>query len=1035
MSTIFYRNRYLLFLTTAVCVVAGMTALLTLPRQEDPRIVNRNPLIVTLFPGASAERVETLVTEKIEDALQEIEEIKKLQSTSRAGVSLVAIELQDAVTDDENDEIFSEIRDRLADARQQFPRGAGEPVFDDKRDPVAFTLIVALTWTHDSPPRLGMLKRLGEDLADQLRNIGGTELVRLFGEPTEEITVTVDPAELSDLGLTPADLARQISAADAKAPAGLLRDARSTIAIEVAGELDSLDRIGAIPLRDAAAAETVVRLADVADIRRDWQDPPQEVALANGRRSVLVAARMGSGQRIDQWSEQARSVIAQRQAQLGDGIVVETVFDQNRYTSERLAELGANLLMGVGVVMAVIFLTMGWRASLIVSLAIPLVAALTMFGLFAIGGALHQMAVFGMIIALGLLIDNGIVVVDEVRKLQRSGHTPLEAVRQTVSHLFAPLLASTVTTILAFAPIPLLPGGAGDFVGLIGGSVIMAVAASFIVSMTIIVSLAALWGGFEQAASARHWWQRGIETPRLAKRYRELLDWTLRKPCWSVPLACSPALLGFLLIPFLGNQFFPPVDRNMFHVQVWLPRDASLEQTRMRVASIDAALRTREEIQRVDWLVGGSFPTVYYNLVMDEDNSPHYAQGIVLSQSAGQVDTLVEQLQDQLDREFPGVQILVREFGQGPPVQADVQFRLFGPEIDTLQRLGDEVRLALQAHPESLHTMVTMPRAEPKLWLEADEVRAHLADFRLRDLAGQLQANLEGITGGSVLEQREELPVRIRFANAHRGDLAAIASTNFVPPGGDWVPLETLGQLRLRPTLAGVFHYNTERCNVVEGFTRNDSLPIDVAYQVRGQLQDAGFTLPPGYRMELGGAVEQDQEAVGNLATYAPILVVLMVATLILALQSIRMASLLFLEAVMCVGLALLATWAYGLPFSFNTILGTLGLIGVGINDSIVVLAAVRANPAARGGDPLAIRREVTACTRHILSTSLTTAGGFLPLLIFIGGDFWPSLAIVLAAGVLGATLMSVLMIPPAYVALVQLAQRWQRQDASLHQA
>jgi multidrug efflux pump subunit AcrB len=1011
-----------LFLSIAVVLVAGVSALRSLPRQEDPRIVNRNPLVVTEFPGASAQRVETLITEKIEDALQEIEEIKELESTSRSGVSVIAIELQAMIGADENGEVFSEIRDKLAQAERAFPAGATEPFFDDKRDPVAFTLIIGLTWTDPSPPRLGILKRLGEDLADRLRNIRGTELVRLYGDPEEQITVNVAADELADLGITAAAVAAQTSTADAKAPAGVFRGKDSNYSIEVEGELDSLARIDSIPLK-SAGEQTVLKLGEIAAVRREWRDPPTEIALADGRRSVLVAARMGRGQRVDRWTREAKAAVDSLRENLGGGIRVETVFDQNRYTTSRLGELASNLVMGVGVVATVILMTMGWRASIVIGSAIPLTAALTTFGLVVVGGALHQMAIFGMIIALGLLIDNAIVVVDEVRKLRLAGHSPLEAVGGTVSHLFAPLLASTVTTMLAFAPIPLLPGGAGDFVGMIGGSVIMAIAASFAISMTIIVSLAALFGKFRKSTPTSRWWQNGLRTPRLERPVKQFLRWTLRRPGLALPLVCSPAILGFLLYPSLGRQFFPPVDRNMFHVQVWLPQDASIGRTRSRVEALESTIRSHPEIQRVDWLIGRSFPTVYYNLVMDMDNSPYYAQGVLTTQTASQVDRLVPVLQAELDTRFPEAQILVRSFGQGPPVQADVQYRIFGPDIETLRELGQTVRRKLQSHPDALHTMVTMPRGEPKVWLRADEDEAELAGFRLRDLADQLQGNLEGITGGSVLEQLEELPVRVRYENARRENFELIASTNFVRPRGGWTPLESLGELELRPALPSVFHFDGQRCNVVEGYTRQGALPIEVTFAVRDQLREEGFALPSGYRMELGGAYEQDQEAVGDLALYAPVLIVMIVSTMILSLRSVRMASLLLLEAIMCIGLAFLATWCYDLPFSFNTILGTLGLIGVGINDSIVVLAAIRSNPQALAGDHEAIVEEVFGCTRHIVSTSLTTSGGFLPLLLLIGGDFWPSLAIVLAGGVIGATLLSLFMIPAGYVGLLRLSR------------
>mgnify|MGYP002621795493 CR=1 FL=1 len=1030
MSTLFLRNKHLLFLTIAVSLVAGASSLVSLPRLEDPRITNRNPLIVTVVPGASPERVEALVTEKIEDALDEIEEIKDLESTSRAGISLVAVELDDAVGQGENDKIFSEIRDKLDQAKREFPPEAQSPLFDDQRGAVAYTLIIGVAWNADAPPELGILTRLGNELADRLRNVSGTEVVRLYGEPAEEIAVTVDPAELADLGLSSEDVARQIRLADAKAPAGVLRSARANYFMEVAGELESLERVAEVPLRGGDEL-SLVRLGDVAEVRRQWREPPDEIALADGKRAIFVAARMGRGQRVDVWSDAAAQVVDNFRVETGKGVLVETVFDQDRYTSARLGELAGNLLLGALVVMAVVLAMMGWRASLLVGAALPLVAALTLFLLLVAGASLHQMSIFGMIIALGLLIDNAIVVVDETRKLMLKGHRARTAVDRAVRHLFAPLLASTATTVLAFAPIPLLPGNAGDFVGMIGGSVIFALVASFAVSLTIIAALAGLYGKFSAAQEGGSWWQTGIYIPAVDRGFRSALDWGLRRPLLAMLLACSPALLGFAIAPLLGDQFFPPVDRNMFHVQVWMPRETSLGHTRDKLAEIEARIRGYDAVNRVDWLVGGSFPSVYYNLVMNQDNSPDYAHGIITAESAAAVDALVEQLQDDLDASFLGTQIVIREFGQGPPVESDVQFRILGPDIETLQALGEQMRLKLQSHPDVLHTQVTMPRGEPKLWLAADEDEARLTSFALRDLAGQLQANLEGITGGSVLEQLEEMPVRIRFASERRDRLAQVGSTNFVLPGGDWVPLEALGGLELRPELAGVTHFNGQRANTVKGYTRNDSLPINVTYAVLQQLEDQGFQLPSGYRLELGGAVEQDSEATGNLAAYAPILVTLMIATLILTFRSVPLAAMLGVVAVMCVGLALLSTWSIGFPVSFNTILGTLGLIGVGLNDSIVVLAAIRAHPQAREGDRRAIAEEVMGCSRHVLSTTLTTIGGFLPLLLLVGGDFWPSLAIVLAGGVAGATLLAVGFVPTGYVVVQGLTRRFAPRSAA----
>jgi multidrug efflux pump subunit AcrB len=301
-----------------------------------------------------------------------------------------------------------------------------------------------------------------------------------------------------------------------------------------------------------------------------------------------------------------------------------------------------------------------------------------------------------------------------------------------------------------------------------------------------------------------------------------------------------------------------------------------------------------------------------------------------------------------------------------------------------------------------------------------NEDEARLAGLRLIDVAAQLEGQLEGRVGGSVVEGLEEIPVRIRFEAGHRGDLTAVASSLLLSPASptSWVPLPTLGEIRLRPEIAEVSHCESVRCNTVRGYVRNDALAIDVARRVVASLERNGFELPAGYRLSLGGDSEEQADAIGKLGLYLPVLGVLMMATLVLSFGSFRLAGLLAGVALLSVGLALLATWLSGFPVSFNSILGTLGLMGVALNDSIVVLAALRSNPKARRGEIDAVVDEVMASSGHVLATTLTTIGGFLPLLIFIGGDFWPPLAIVLSGGVAGATLIALVMVPAAHLLL-----------------
>ena len=1024
MTTLFHDNRHLLWVSVAVLAVAGISAFLALPRLEDPRITNRNPILLTPVPGASADRVEALVTDELEDALQEISEIKQLESTSRTGMSVVSIELRDAIGAGENERVFSKIRDQLARVAPDLPPEAESPTLDDERDPAAFTLIVALTWaSRAEEPDLGVLTRLSEELGDRLRGLPGTEIVRRYGDVAEEIRVAVDAPAAASVGLSVPGVRDRLRAADAKVSAGTLRPTARDIPVEVAGELDALERVRRVPLR-ASGNDAAVRVGDVARVRRDWRRPPREIGVSRGERCVYVAARMRTGAQIGAWSRAAKRELAAFRDAAGSGVAARVVFDQSHYTEKRLASLGWNMLLGAGVVMAVVFLTMGARSALIVGLALPLTVAATLFGVMMTGGALHQMSIFGMIIALGLLIDNAIVVVDELRKRRAAGMAPRRALDATLRHLGAPLLASTATTALAFAPIVLLPGNAGDFVGYIGGSVILAVTSSFLISMTVIAALAARHGDAAAETSDRRWWRHGIGGERLGAVLEGLLARGLRRPIVPVVLAALPALAGFGVGGHLGRQFFPPVDRDMGDVRVWLPRSSSVGETRRRMESIGEAIRSDQRVEAVHWLAGASFPSVYYNLLMNKDRAAHYAQGVIEAPSPVALEALLPELQRRLDRAFPGAQIVLRSFGQGPPVPADVVFRVFGPSVERLRGLGETIRRRLQAHPEVLHTRTTLPRGEPKLFVRADEDAARFAGYGLREIAGRLRARLVGAAGGSVLEGVTDLPVRVRTGGAPRTTMAGIGSVAL--PAGDhgWLPIASLGELALEPALGAVTRFDGRRCHTIEAYTREGALPIDVTRDVRSALERRGFALPEGYRWELGGALEQDAEAVSNLLAYAPILATMMCAGLVLAFRSVRLALLLGLVAGLSVGLALLSTWAIAFPVSFNTILGALGLIGVALNDSIVVLAAIRADPDARAGDPAGLARAALGCGRHVASTTFTTIGGFLPLLLFVGGDFWPSLAIVLAGGVGGATLLAIGLVPAGYRLLAAPGRR-----------
>ncbi len=1021
MYDLFYRNRRLLVLTIALIAVAGLSAYQSLPRLEDPELVSRDAIVTARFPGADAERVEALVTEKIEEELFDVEEIKTLESTSRAGISIIQVELKDEVVN--VDEVWSRIRDKLNDVQPDLPTDALDPELEDL-EVRGYALITALTWQHDSPVSYAVLRRLAEGLEDELRSIKGTEKVELFGEPDEEITVEVDAARLASMGLTISDVSRQIGQSDSKVSAGLMRnDTAGDVLIEVEGEMDSLSRIRRTPINLGKDGQFVT-LSDIAEVKKGIRRPASDLALVGGKPAVAIGSYVEPDYRVDHWADVAREAVAEYAGNLPRGIGLEVVFDQSEYTEQRLSNLLENLAIGAMAVVLVMLVMMGWRSALVVSLALPLASFMVLAGMQLLGVPMHQMSVTGLIIALGLLIDNAIVMVDEVRERLHHGWTAPEAITRSVRHLMIPLLGSTVTTALAFAPIALMPGSVGEFVGTIAVSVILALFSSLLLALTVIPALTGLLSRQAASPGMQHgrqpWWQVGFANSQLTNAYSWVLDRLFARPILGVALAMALPIAGFVSATQLIEQFFPPTGRDMFQIELELPTYASLPQTR------EAAQRAREvmianpQVRDVHWFMGKSAPSFYYNLVSDQEDAAYYTQGIVQLESADNTVALIRSLQNELDDLFPKARVLVRQLEQGPPFDAPIELRLYGPNVDRLAQIGDRARAVLSTAADVVHTDADLTETLPKLKVTVDEEEARLAGLDHAAIARQLDTTLEGAVSGSLLEATEELPIRVRLASSGRGDLVQIASLDLLPTNTasnnqrQLIPISALGKVDLVPDRAVIARRNGRRVNVVRGYITAGVLPGKVLADFRERLATE-FELPAGYDMEFGGEYAERNDAVGNLSASLGVLVVVMAATLVLSFGSFRLAGIIAVVAGLSGGLGFGSLWLFGFPFGFMAIIGTMGLIGIAINDSIVVLAALREDEQARSGDRHAIRDVVIRSSRHVFATTFTTIAGFLPLIIE-GGGFWPPLAITIAGGVVGATLLALVFVPSSYL-------------------
>ncbi|MGB2741067.1 MAG: efflux RND transporter permease subunit [Cognaticolwellia sp.] len=1012
----FVKNGRLMSLVITLLVVAGLGALTNLPRTEDPRITNRTASVITLLPGASAERVEVLISEKIEQKLRKLPEINLLTSNSRPGISIVQVKLQDEITDTKP--IWSRVRDLLNDLNPSLPNGTQAPILEDDRG-YAFTQIIALNWQGVAAPDVTILGRYANELQNKLKLVHGTDLVTIFGQGSEEVLVELDPIISSQLNLSVTDISEKILNGDAKVSAGQLTNPLNQMQIELVGALHDTDRISNIAIK-VDNNGNLMRLGDIADIRKTVNYPPTEIAMVNNQQAVVVATRMLPNLRIDQWSNSVQQTLAEFTQTLPDNVSLEVIFDQSSYTETRLSDLVSNIAVGFAIIAVVLLVTLGWQAALIVALSLPLTVLFTLSVMNFYGLPIHQMSVTGLVVALGIMVDNAIVMADTVKTNRENGQRRLDAVSNAVNHLWLPLLGSTLTTVLAFMPIVLMPGPAGEFVGGIALSVIFSLVGSYIISHTIVAGLAGRFISQHKTKGVPRWYQVGINLPALNHAFVRLLSWALlhRKTVITI-VFCLP-LLGFIAAKQLQEQFFPASDRDMFQIELFLPSQSSIINTKRVSTQLTSYLKTLDGIDDVRWFIGKNAPSFYYNLIPTKDGAQYYGQGMVTATSFEAANSLIPQIQKTLDDMLPEAQILVRKLEQGPPFAAPVELRIFGPNLDRLKTIGDDIRAFMADTQDITHSRSTLQPGTPKVWVDVNEAEANLVGLSLVQVAQQLNTTLSGQKNGSIIEATESMPVRVRIGDQQRDDLAALENINIVNPSTKQsIPLTAIATLEVKPSRGAIPHRDGVRVNVIEGYIRAGVLPSVVLKRVKDKMADADYQLHHGYRIEFGGESAERNKAVGKLMASVGLILTLLLTVVVLSFNSFRLSAIIFLSAFQSIGLGLLSVYIFDYPFGFTVIIGLLGLMGLAINAAIVIIAELKMDEQAIQGDSRAIIRCVQSCARHISSTTITTVGGFLPL-ILAGGGFWPPFAVAVAGGTVLTTILSFIFVPAAFSLLSQ---------------
>ena len=1034
-----FRHPQMVWLIVVALLVTGVSCLSVMPRLEDPVLKQRVGVITLTLVGGDASEIEMSVVVPVEAWLQEFSDIQKVRSNTRANVTNIVVELADRVT--EPDSVWSAIERKLQANSGQLPEGCSSPelaIFPLKAFAAIVAVIPSVDDTGDDTQESDSLRseyQVALELKRRLLGIAGTESIEIFGAVEEQLAIEVVPETLAANGLSTGMIAQQIKASQS-APGGNLQKGGQRMSVEVQKETDAIKRLQNLPITVPGTTNTS-RLGDLANLSLSPVQPIPDLAIVNGRDAIVLGVMVDNQKRVDLWTDQCQNEIDKLVSQSSDDFLVEPLFLQSDQIRQRMDGLLKNLAIGTVAVVLIVFLFMGWRCMLVVAVSLPLSACVVVFGLRFLGIPIHQMSVTGLIVSLGLLIDNAIVMVEEVRSRIYLGKRPVEAITESTRHLGLPLLGSTLTTILTFLPIATMPGPSGEFVGSLAVSVILSISASLILAFTIVPPMVTLLGVDSTRDSFMNY---GLRSGWLGKCYRKSLEFTFRAPILGLLLGIAFPAFGFWVSGQLQKQFFPATDRAQLQIELDLPTAANLKSVRRSVDKVREIVKADAAIKNQHWFLGRSAPTFYYNVVPRRQSTPNYAQAFVDLESNQNIDGLVNRLQEKIDSQVLNARVIVRKLEQGPPFDAPVELRILGEDLRLLEELGNQVRGLLASHPQVTHTRADLGDKDPRLKLEIDSNLATQNGVSDNELSRFLFSSLEGAEAGDFVHQGLSVPARVlvdwsegsvinslmampvTFSKPGRSTSAAPNPASASKPTP--VSLGVVADFRLDANVGTIIRHNGQRVNEVKAYLRAGVLPADALATLKEKLRTSDITFPTGYRLEIGGESEKRSEAISTLVANIAVIVTLMIVTLVAVLGSVRLAMVIAAVAGLVMGLAPLALYCFGYPFGFMAIVGTMGLIGVAINDSIVVLAAIREKSMDTemplGGErsvPVELAEVVGGSTRHILATTFTTMIGFLPL-VLSGGKFWPPLAIVMSVGVGGATLLALYFTPSLYLLL-----------------
>ena len=997
LSALAVRERSVTLFFLLLSVVAGFYAFSSLGRAEDPAFTVRAMVVSVVWPGATPEVLQNQVVDRLEKRVQEVAYTDTIETTIRPGQAAMVIRFQDSTPSEKVPDLFYQVRKRMLDERPNLPRGVIGPIVNDDFADVYFSLL-ALT-----APGMPMreLTREAESIRDRLQRLPGLQKAQLLAERPERVYLEFDQDRLNNLGLSAEEVLQAIEANNRLQPLGFVDLAGPRVYVRSNIDLSDLERLTSVPLR---IGDQLITVSDLAEVRLGYEDPLSYIVRSNGEDAILLGVVMRAGENGLEFGERLREFVSAEQGRLPLGMSIQTLTDQAEAITQAVDLFQVKFLVALVVVMGVSILAIGLRAGLVVGIAIPVTLGLTFLLMKMAGINLDRITLGALIIALGLLVDDAIIAIEMMIVKMESGWDRVRAASHAWSVTAAPMLFGTLVTVAGFVPIGFAQSGVGEYTGNIFWVLAFSLLISWVVAVTFtpylgVKLLPDYTGHMGQDLYQSAFYQRLRRVITACVQYRKTVVFI------TVGLL---AISAFGMATQVQKQFFPSSDRPEVLISVYAPQGSAIATTDQSVRRLEAILMDMPEVKSLSAYIGAGAPRFFVS-ANPEQPDPAFAKLIAIGQDVEGRDRIISALETRIAAgEFPEARVRVTRLLYGPPVVWPVSFRVLGPEADQLREIAHQIRTLMTGHPNIVMPHLEWDERVPTLYLDMDPENLGWMGLTPAEVARQLQFQLRGV---AVTELRQGIRSVQLVARNARGEVIMPEDLEIKTRDGRKLSVQQLGKWQVRYEDPVIKRYNRDPFLAVQADVEG-AQPPDVTKEIWSAMTALREQLPEGYRIEIGGTVEQSAKANASIQTLQPVMLALMLIFIMLQMRSfIGTLTVLATAPLGLIG-AVLALLLFNQPFGFTALLGLIGLGGILMRNTMILTQQVQDNFKAGMAAREAVVEAAVQRSRPVVLTALAAVLAFVPLTFDL---FWGPLAYVLIGGVAVGTLITLLFVPALY--------------------